>query len=152
MSERSFMELYKEHLDMVRHKLLLSSTELIERGYVHDEDKIFNPKVNKVYVEKFPELKKIEFGTTAYKKFEEDYFQEAHQIHVQNRHHFYSKKNNTQDVNLFDLLEAIIDISESGKQYKNLDYKKSFKAKGLYDLNLEKIIDNTVEYLNEKDR
>lgn len=143
----NFNEMFEEHLKLIRKKLLLSSNELVERAFNHDSDKIFNPTVNKAYENKFPELKKIPFGTTEYFDFEKKYFDDAHQIHAQNRHHFYSHRNSLKDVNLFDMIEAIIDISESSKQYGNSKYKEAFERKGLYDYNLKELIDNTIEYL-----
>lgn len=150
--ETDFKTLLNQHLEMVDKKLVLSSMILCERAVEHDKDKIFNPIVYAAYNKYFPELKKIPFGTEEYKNFEKKYFDQAHQIHAQNRHHFYSPRNHLDDINLFDLIEAIIDISESSRQYGEFkNYKNALRAKGVYDYDLEEMINNTVEYLNSRD-
>lgn len=149
----SFKKIFDEHLSRVQNKLLNVGLEFNKRAINHDRDKIFNKEVNDVYEEYFAELKKIKFGTPKYYEFEKKNFEKAHQIHAQNRHHFYSSKNNINDVNLFDLMEAIVDISESSKQYggNREDIYNALKNKKIFDQELEQIIMNTLDYLNEKE-
>ncbi len=145
-----FDELIKYHKEKMEEKLLFVSEEFSKRSKEHDNDKIENKEVYNVYKEYFPKLKKFPFGSKEYNDFERKYFDKAHQIHAQNRHHFYSNRNNLEDVNLFDLIEVIIDISESAKQYG--DYNKtmeSLKNKQILNYDLEELIKNTLEYLNK---
>lgn len=146
-----FDQMLDKHLLMVKDKLIKSSDELLKRAQEHDIDKFENKDIYKTYKEHFPKLKKIPFGTEEYYKYEKEHFDNAHQIHAQNRHHFYSHRNNLDDINLFDLIEAIIDISQSSIQYGNEEgYKKSLKDKGILNYELEELVVNTIEFLNNE--
>ncbi len=148
--EKGFDELFKYHKEKMEEKLILVSEEFSKRAKDHDNDKLENPEIYQTYKEHFPELKKIPFGTREYFAYEKEHFDKAHQIHAQNRHHFYSRRNNLDDINLFDLIEVVIDISESAKQYG--DEKKimeSLKNKQVLNYELEELIKNTIEYLNK---
>lgn len=149
-----FIGLLEQHLEIVRYDINKVSNDLLIRGQVHDQDKIFNKTVYNTYEKYFAELKKIDFGTPEYFKFERDYFDAAHQIHAQNRHHFYSPRNVEVKPNLIDLLEAVIDINASNKQYnpnsKSQDVLDVFVKKGITKIDLEEYLLNTLEFLNEK--
>ncbi|MFV0247229.1 MAG: DUF5662 family protein [Mycoplasmatales bacterium] len=149
-----FEELLKEHKQNVTNRLSFIEKDIHNRAISHDMDKITDPVQYEAYSKHFVALKKIPFGSEEYYTFEKENFNDAHENHAQNRHHFYSKKNKGMDTNLLDLLEAIVDISESQKQYDNDDLNKTkeyFSKKGLYDLNIEKLIDNTLLYINDTD-
>lgn len=152
MENSKFKILLEEHLKRVQKKLQFSSQTFQQKATEHDQDKIFNPQINKVYEERFEKLKEIPFGTKEYLDYERKHFTEAHSLHGQQRHHFYSKYNKLKDINLFDMIEAIIDISESAKQYGNNELLSSFKSKGLYDYDLEELINNTLLFLEKDDK
>lgn len=147
--DNEFEQMLEEHITRVQRTLVKASDELLKRAKEHDQDKLQNPIVYKTYKEHFPILKQIPFGTYKYKQYELTNFEDAHQIHAQNRHHFYSSRNKDIKPNIFDILEAIIDISESSKQYGKGEYKQSLKNKGIYDYSLEDIIDQTLEMLDK---
>lgn len=145
-----FQELLEIHLNLIHEKLDFSINELKKRKQEHDQDKTKNPQIQKVYQKHFAELKKLEFGTKEYFAYEKKYFQQAHYLHAQNRHHFYSQYNQLNDINLFDLLEAIIDISQSAKQYGDFEnYQRSLQQKEIYNYDLKELINNTITYLNK---
>lgn len=146
----SFDELINYHRKKMEQQLLLVSKEFEKRAKEHDLDKLENEEIYNVYKEHFPKLKKIQYGTDEYFKYERKHFEKAHQIHAQNRHHYYSPRNNLEDINLFDLIEAIIDISESAKQYGDFQkVRESIKNKKILDYELEELIKNTIKYLNK---
>lgn len=149
-----FIELLEEHIGLVQEGINKVTVDLITRSQVHDQDKIFNSTVFQTYERHFVDLKKIEFGTKEYYQFEKDYFDEAHEIHAQNRHHFYSPRNVTTKPNLIDLLEAVIDINASNKQYNkngtNSEILQVLVNKGITNINLEEYLANTLEFLNEE--
>ncbi len=148
--KNEFEKLLFEHLKLIHKKLEQSSNEMLKRAQEHDMDKLQNPIINETYIEHFTKLKNIPFGTQEYFNYEKENFEAAHQLHAQNRHHYYSKKNKLEDINLFDVLEAIIDISQSAKQYGDFDgYKKSLKNKQIFNYELEELIVNTVNYLEK---
>ncbi len=148
--EQSFDELFKYHKEKMEEKLLFASKEFAKRAKEHDNDKLENKDIYDTYKEFFPRLKEIPFGKREYFAYEKEHFDNAHQIHAQNRHHFYSRRNNLDDINLFDLMEVVIDISESAKQYgyesKIMD---SLKNKQVLNYDLEELIYNTIEYFKK---
>ncbi len=145
------------------HKNLFNSTintvieELIIRSQEHDMDKLLDSNVAKVYIEHFPKLKQIPFASQEYLDYEHNHFWDAHMSHAQNRHHFYSSKNKeVNDPNLIDLMEAVVDIYVSNKQYNETanihDVMQTFKDKGILDIKLEDYILNTLEYIDKKEK
>ncbi len=143
-----FDDLIKYHKEKIEEKMLVVSKEFSKRAKEHDNDKLENKKIYKTYKKYFPELKKIPFGTREYFAFEKEYFAKVHQIHAQNRHHFYSRSNNLDDINLFDLIEVVIDISESAKQYGDeAKVMESLKNKQVLNYELEELIQNTINFL-----
>ncbi len=148
--EQSFDELFKYHKEKMEEKLMVASEEFAKRAKEHDNDKLENKEIYDTYKEHFPKLKKIPFGTREYLAYEKENFDNAHQIHAQNRHHFYSRRNNLNDINLFDLMEVIIDISESAKQYGDESkIMESLKSKQVLNYEIEELIQNTIEYLKK---
>ncbi len=154
MSTANFVELLKIHKEMYNETMNPLINELIMRSQEHDLDKLYDPRIFKTYQEHFPLLKKIEFGTEEYLKYEHDYFYQAHMLHAQKRHHFYSPKNNqTNDPDILDLLEAVVDIYVSNKQYNQGATTKTvmdvLKTKGVFDVTLEEFVKNTIEKLEK---
>lgn len=152
--EKNFEDLLSIHQERVSKVLKISSKELDKRAEIHDTDKINDPRIYEIYKEHFPYLKQLEFGSQEYKEYELKHFEKAHHLHVQNRHHFYDYRNNLNDINLFDLLEAIIDVDQSSRQYNenyNLDSSvNTIIQKKITDETLEILVRNTLKYLNEQ--
>ncbi len=150
-----FQTMIELHKSMITSDMILVSDYLLEKAFVHDDDKVKEGFVKTVYDEHFPILKQIEFGTEEYRAYELEHFKKAHEIHAQNRHHFYNPINKQTDTDLFDVLEAIIDIKQSQKQYAEYNLEKimdTYRNKGMFDLDLEKLIYHTllkVDDLNE---
>ncbi|MGL5020497.1 MAG: DUF5662 family protein, partial [Mycoplasmatales bacterium] len=134
----------------VREDLNKVILDLINRSQTHDEDKIFNDIQNEAYEKHFATLKSIPYATKEYYKYEQENFYEAHQSHAQNDHHFYSHRNTHTEPDIIDLLEAIIDINASNKQYSSgsIDHTmNTLKKKGILDISLEEFILNTLKNL-----
>lgn len=150
-----FDKLIKVHKQMIESDFENICEYLRTKAVVHDNDKIEEGYVNSVYEEHFPKLKQIEFGTEEYVAYERNHFAKAHYLHSQNRHHYYNPNNELDDIDLFDLIEAIVDMKQSQKQYSQFDMDillKTFYDKGTLDLDLESLVINTVmriESLNE---
>lgn len=153
MDTNNFQALLNSHLKLVRYDMNKVVLKMVEKSQTHDLDKVFNPIVFNIYSEHFPELKKIPFGTEEYKMFEKTHFPEAHEIHAQNDHHYYSHRNTQTKPNLLDLLEAVIDINASDKQYGNSDCDyvlQVLKDKKVLDVDIEEFVKNTLDLLNEE--
>lgn len=152
-----FKQMLKQHKTLLNENINIVINELITRSQEHDMDKLYDPRVASVYEKHFADLKKIPFGTAQYLEYEREYFTQAHMLHAQARHHFYSSKNKkVNDPNLIDLLEAVIDIYVSNKQYNDeLDIDsiiKTMKIKGLMKVSLEEYIYNTIKNLEQNEK
>lgn len=152
----SFEQMISLHKEMVLDEYKHICDYLIAQAANHDNDKVESGYIRDTYDQYFPALKAIEFGTAEYKQFEQTHFKKAHKMHAQNRHHYYNPLNLNQDTDLFDFLEAIVDIRQSQRQYSDYDINKimkTFKDKGVLDLNIEELAYNTLirlENINEK--
>lgn len=149
-----FEKMISTHKQMIKSDFKNVSNYLLEVGECHDNDKVEAGYINEVYQEHFPKLKQIEFGTPEYHKYEQTYFKQAHAEHAQNRHHYYNPLNKQEDINLFDVLEAMIDIRQSQRQYADysIDFiMKTFKDKGVLELDIEKLAYNTLLKLEQLD-
>lgn len=150
----SFEQLISRHKFMVKSDFNNIISYLTYVAETHDNDKVESGYIRDVYDTHFPTLKKIEFGSPEYKQYELQYFKEAHRLHAQNRHHYYNPINQHQDIDLFDFLEAIIDIRQSQRQYSDYDLGKimdTFKSKGVLELDVESLALNTLKRLEQLD-
>ncbi len=150
MEFEQLLKIHKSYITSNMNKLII---ELENRRDTHDNDKLFNEIVFDIYNKHFKHLKAIEFGTKEYYQYEQDHFDIAHQIHAQNRHHFYSHRNKTVSPNLVDLLEAVVDIYASNLQYSDNvsidEVLDVIKGKGICDIDLDTYILNTLKLLEE---
>lgn len=150
----NFEQLIAIHKSMVKSDYNNIISYLLNVADNHDNDKVEAGYVRNVYDEHFPQLKKLEFGTAEYRAYELEHFKEAHRLHAQNRHHYYNPINQQQDIDLFDFLEAIIDIRQSQRQYSDYDLNKimeTFKNKGVLELDIETLALNTLKRLEKLD-
>ncbi len=151
-----FEKMITTHKDMIKSDYSNICEYLFNQAIAHDEDKVAPGYVNDVYQEHFPTLKSIEFGTPEYRAYELEHFKEAHAAHAQSRHHYYNPLNKIDDIDLFDVLEAMVDIRQSQRQYSEYDIDfimRTFKEKGVLDLDIEKLAYNTLrklEVINDK--
>ncbi len=151
-----FKQMLSVHRELMNQSMNEIIKELVERTQKHDMDKLLDPRVAEVYEEHFPKLKQIPFGTEEYLAYEHQHFWNAHMIHAQKRHHFYSEKNKeVSDPNIIDLLEAVVDIYVSNKQYnenpKIDEILLTMEKKGILDYSLEEYIKNTLESIDKRD-
>lgn len=149
-----FEKMISQHKQMIKSDFENISQYILAIGENHDNDKVETGYVNDIYEQHFPILKQIEFGTDEYHAYERKHFKHAHAEHAQNRHHYYNPLNQMDDIDLFDVIEAIVDIRQSQRQYSDysIDYiMKTFKDKGVLELDIEKLAYNTLLKLEELD-
>jgi hypothetical protein len=150
--ENEFRKLLNTHLNLVRNDLNICIIDLVKRSQTHDLDKIFDIEQNIVYEKHFSKIKKFEFGSQEYIEYHNQYFNHASFLHSQNDHHYYSKFNTQTTPNLIDLLEAIIDINASNKQYsqKGIDATLEIcKQKGIFEIDIKEYVSNTLKMIDE---
>lgn len=150
--ENEFRKLLNTHLSLVRNDLNICILDLVKRSQNHDLDKLFDLEQNIVYERHFPEIKKLEFGSAEYMEYHRQFFDHASILHSQNDHHFYSKHNQHTEPNLIDLLEAIIDINASNKQYSQKGIEQTInicERKGMFDIDLKEYVYNTLKMIED---
>lgn len=151
-----FEKMLEQHLKLFK-KVMDDEIKVLEyKKENHDRDKLDNKIVNEVYIQHFPRLKSIKFGTQEYFDYERKYFDKAHEIHAQNDHHFYSNRNTKTEPTLLDLLEAIIDIYVSNKQYDKEEievdeFVEILRKKKIFDYELEEFVTNTIKEIKSND-
>ncbi len=154
MVEMGFKQLLKVHQGHIKNNMDILIDDLVKRRDEHDMDKLTNPLIFDVYDRHFAILKTIDYGTDEYYNYEREHFDQAHQLHAQTPHHFYSHRYQGPEPNLIDLLEAIVDIYSSNVQYSNdpsLEYVLGvIKDKGIVETDLEQLVYNTLKLLKEK--
>lgn len=155
---------YKHRKDIIDHKqkvsanLFLFITELYARQATHDNDKIAEDAIFYPYEKYNNDLRKLPFGSGAYRQLMQNELAEASFLHAQNRHHFYSKANQQEiDVNLIDLIEYIVDIKSSIERDPTLSNREVLNQltnaiqPTIASLSLETIIQNTIHHIFQKD-
>lgn len=147
-----------DHKQKVSFNTLLFIQELYRRQALHDNDKITNDIIFNAYDAHNNTLRQSGFGSEKYRSIMQNELAEAAFVHAQNRHHFYARahQQNT-DVNLFDLIETIVDIKSSIERY-DLDSEddallqlKKAMTPILEKQSLDSIVNNTIDYIFTKE-
>lgn len=154
---------YSYRKDIIDHKQKVSANmftiiqELYHRQALHDNDKITNDLIFEPYDMYNNELRRAGFGSERYKHILKNELGEAADLHAQNRHHFYAKAHACQtDVNIFDVIEALIDIKSAIERYDDHSPEevqlllKNSMQRILSEQTLDTVIENTIDYFYEK--
>lgn len=145
-----YLDMLEIHKSYVSNALSVVIMDLINKSVEHDNDKIFNEEIFNVYNDHFTILKQMKYGTDEYIAYERTHFAIAHQLHALNDHHYYSRYNTHTLPTLMDLIEAVVDVYVSDKQYSSQDFDVEnviavLKRKGALNVTLEELIENTLK-------
>ena len=141
----------REHIQDVNTLLLWVAKDFLDRAIYHDKSKL-SPEEHEKFslaATKFKEPGN-EFGTKGYEKTKEWLGSALRHHYEHNSHHPEHYENGLSDMNLFDLLEMLIDwTAASAKRSETgiLDFSIAQKQHGLSD-ELLKIFINTADYFN----
>lgn len=139
--------------DTIAHKRLVSelmlecSKMIAIRGLEHDDSKLDTDEFP-YFAELTPKLKSSTFGSDEYKGFKEQLKPALDHHYANNRHHPEHFKNGVKDMNLFDLMELMVDIFASSKRQANGNLRKSLEQyQQTYQISedLKLIMENTME-------
>lgn len=150
----NFDDMFKIHKKMIKSDYENIHNYLDFQQENHDLDKVNNKEIYEIYKQHFPKLKELEYGSEEYHAYEREHFKPAHKLHANNRHHYYSPLNNLTDIDIFDLLESIIDIRQSQNQYSQFNVESvmaSIRKKGILNLDIESLVYHTLIKLGELD-
>lgn len=118
-----------KHIQEVRDLLLKSCEKLFKRIQEHDQSKLKDPELS-TFVEFTPKLKDAKFGSEEYKQFLVDMAPALSNHYANNSHHPQHYENGIDGMDLFDVLEMLLDWKAStlrtkdGDIFKSLDIQK----------------------------
>jgi hypothetical protein len=137
------------HIKRVNELLSEAAIELLNRGIVHDMSKLESPE-KELYDEHTPKLKSLTFGTPEYYKNLEDIKPALDHHYAHNSHHPQFYEDGVDGMDLFDVIEMLIDWKAATERHEDGNIWKSIGINkerfGLSD-QLVNIFKNTAERL-----
>ncbi len=142
-----------EHIALVQRLLLSAQIELARRITTHDRSKLSAPELE-LYCQATDKLESMTYGTPEYETLRQELLGDALGHHfAHNRHHPEHFENGIEGMNLFDVLEMLIDWMAATNRHADGDINRSFEVnRQRYDisLQLERIMKNTVPWLEDE--
>lgn len=137
------------HIKRVSELLSNAATVLLNRAQVHDDSKL-SDKERHVFDIYTPKLKGSTYGSDEYFGFLKDMQIALDHHYAANRHHPEHFKNGIDDMNLFDIIEMLMDWKAAGERHADgnifASIKKNTKRFGLSD-QLVNIFNNTAKMI-----
>lgn len=140
------------HIALVRKYLERAALELVERGLAHDASKLLPPE-KEYFDRETPKLASLVYGSKEYSNGIKALKPALEHHFANNRHHAqYFGEKGMKGMNLFDILEMLMDWKASGERggggniYKSIEINRTRKNINLSD-DVAEILINTAEYL-----
>ena len=136
-----------KHIKRVNELLGDASKELISRGQVHDDSKLVDPE-KAVFDEYTPKLKNSTYGSDEYNSFLKGMGEGLKHHYENNSHHPEHYENGIDGMDLFDLVEMLIDWKAAGERHANGSLPRSLemnKERFKIGDQLQQILLNTAE-------
>lgn len=137
------------HIKRVAQLLTEASAELIRRANIHDDSKLKSPE--KELFDKFtPKLKDCTYGSDEYKGFLKELKPALDHHYLKNPHHPEHYPNGIYGMDLFDILEMVLDWKSASERHADGDIYKSIqinKKRFAMDPQLVQIFINTATRL-----
>lgn len=139
-----------KHIKRVSQLLNLAAIDLINRGNIHDNSKLLPPEKNE-FDRLTPILKDLEFGSEEYKdSLKELEFALQHHYDNNTHHPQHYGERGINGMNLFDIMEMLLDWKAATERTKNGNIKHSLHINSdrfQIDEQLSDILMNTINYL-----
>lgn len=137
------------HIEMVRNMIQVAILEMMHRAERHDQSKMQQPEVS-LFTEFTPLLRHVTYGSPEYVGFLGQMKPSLTHHYSKNSHHPEHYPEGVSGMNLFDVLEMLIDWKASGLRHANGSIAHSLdineKRFGI-EPQLMKILRNTVDHL-----
>lgn len=114
------------HIKRVGEMLGESAIALIERASVHDWSKLVNPE-KELFDEFTPKLKESTYGSKEYKENLKGLGPALEHHYTMNSHHPEHRPGGVNDMDLFDLIEMVVDWKAATERHANGDFLKSLE-------------------------
>ncbi len=140
------------HIKRVNALLLEAASELLKRAAVHDSSKLVDPE-KAIFDEFTPKLKGSTYGSEEYKGFLESMKSGLDHHYAENSHHPEHYLTGVDGMNLFDVLEMLLDWKAATERHADGDIRKSLVInKDRFKLSDQtvSILDNTIRFLGWK--
>lgn len=138
-----------QHIKRVNELLIDSATELLNRAKVHDDSKLRSPE-KELFDEFTPKLRGLTYGSKEYQDSLDSLKVALDHHYANNSHHPEHRSNGISGMNLFDLIEMLVDWKAAGERHEDGCIRKSIKInKERFEISdqLSEILTNTVEFL-----
>ncbi|WOL31444.1 hypothetical protein [Microcoleus phage My-WqHQDG] len=138
-----------EHIDQVMRLLGHAQVELMRRQFGHDRSKLRTPEVE-IFTEHGPKLKGSTYGSPEYMANLQAMGPALQHHYSACRHHPEHYPNGISGMNLFDILEMLIDWYAATKRHSNGDIRKSLEISSTrfnIDPQLLQVMENTIPWL-----
>ncbi|MBW4512194.1 MAG: hypothetical protein KME64_37730 [Scytonematopsis contorta HA4267-MV1] len=142
-----------EHIALVQRLLMSAQIEFARRIVTHDQSKLHSPEWE-MYREMTHKLASVPYGSVEYEALRQEMLDGALKHHFEhNRHHPEHHENGINGMNLFDVLEMVIDWVAATKYRADSDISKSIEInRERFGISpqLEEIIRNTVPWIEDE--
>lgn len=139
------------HIERVRNLIGWAVGELLDRAELHDQSKLHHPEVE-LFTEYTPKLAGCTYGSAEYEGFRKAMGPALAHHYARNRHHPEHFKNGINEMNLFDVLEMLIDWKASSERHHDGNIRKSIEVNANrfgISPQLVKILENTAAMFDE---
>ena len=137
----------KAHINRVAHLLNLCGDELRYRGDIHDKSKLESPE-KEAFDEETPKLKELTYGSDEYKESLKRLGVALKHHYAKNPHHPEHYENGIDGMNLFDVMEMLMDWKAATERHADGDIHKSLQHnKDRFNMSpqLVSIFENTIK-------
>jgi hypothetical protein len=151
MSESKFKTM--RHIETVRNYLGIIIKEFIDRSARHDQSKLETPEVEAFEV-LTPRLRGLTYGSEEYKASLREMKPSIDHHYANNSHHPEYYSNGINGMNLFDLMEMLVDWKSAGLRHADGNIYKSLEInKDRYKISdqLYEILKNTANLIESKE-
>lgn len=138
-----------KHIKRVNELLLNAASELMLRAKLHDLSKLGDPE-KALFDKMTPKLAAVEYDSEEYKQFLAELKPALDHHYAANSHHPEHYSNGIDGMNLFDLLEMLLDWKAASERHETGSMKKSLEInKDRFGISpqLHKVLENTAEFL-----
>jgi Family of unknown function (DUF5662) len=149
IEERAENDSTYQHIDQVMRLLGHAQVELMRRQYGHDRSKLLPPEVS-MFAEYGDRLKELTYGSDEYKDNLKSMGPALKHHYISNRHHPEHYPNGIEGMNLFDVLEMLIDWYAATKRHPdgNIYSSLSISEERFHiEPQLMQVIRNTVPWI-----
>lgn len=124
MSESKFKTM--RHIEAVRNYLVTCVNIILDRSIYHDQSKLGSPEVE-IFEEYTPKLRDCTYGSEEYGSYLKEMKIALDHHYCNNRHHPEYHAYGIDSMNLFDILEMLIDWKAASMRHNDGDIHKSIQ-------------------------